>query len=487
MNFGGLIFLLIAHYFCGRGVLSLFRLPLSQLTAVCFSFIIGIPLLSFVPCILQLLAIRLDVTSITIGIGIFTLLATIPLLVRFRRPRFGPLVLPEIYEWPFIVVIAFLMLVSIWRCFYYPPTSRDMLSGPELLAEFAVKEKTMINSVFSIDLQTTNNYFKSPYITTLQIIYKLLVSPFGQLWLSVLAVPFVAWLYCLLRSYIHPIIVGIILLFFITMPDMYAYTYLILYDYSNMVFFFIGFYFLMLYFLSSHNRNMVFSALMFGLATYIRTETVVLVALFMPLLAFKYYKQHLALGKAIGRLALFIGLPSAFYFLCIQVFVRNFVPIHFDLGSQVNPHLSNISPFFSRLSDMTSQLIFGELTVPLYGYFIYLFIVVLVIDIILLRPFKREAMIALYGIAVVYFGLAFLGYLLPLVDLLNTTKRGLFKMMPIMLLYMANSNSLLWISDRIKTLGVFTADEAKRPTKSAVKSKPVAVRAPEPATRGRKK
>ena len=68
---------------------------------------------------------------------------------------------------------------------------------------------------------------------------------------------------------------------------------------------------------------------------------------------------------------------------------------------------------------------------------------------IFFRKFNRESRILLYGILVVYLGLPLLGYLIPLVDLTNTTKRGLFKMLPLMLLFMSNSNSLQFLSGKI--------------------------------------
>ena len=57
------------------------------------------------------------------------------------------------------------------------PTSRDALSGPEAIAEFAVREHSMINSFFNIDLSTTNNQFKSPFLISLQMICKMAGFP----------------------------------------------------------------------------------------------------------------------------------------------------------------------------------------------------------------------------------------------------------------------------------------------------------------------
>ncbi|MCD6010813.1 MAG: hypothetical protein K0Q79_675 [Flavipsychrobacter sp.] len=448
MNFGGLIFLLVCHYLSGRGVLRLFKIALAPLPAFCVAMMVGVPVISFGPCILQLLHIPIDAQSVTITAAVMGALHAIPLFVPFRRPRFK-FNLPQLYQVPFLLVITALVLISVWRCYYYPTYARDMLSGPELIAEYTVREKTMINSVFTIDLHTTNNHFKSPYITTLQVIYKLLVHPFGGLWLSVLFVSFMIWLYTLVKERIHPVLAGFLLFLFISTPELYAYTYLVLYDYSNMVLFFCGFYFLVRYTDEYKANQLLFAAFLFGIATYIRAETLMLVAMIVPLLLVYLYKDKMP-KQGIVKVALFMAVPVFFYVLCIHVFVRLFVPVPFDVGGQMNQDLGNISVFFHRLLEVQSPLIFSRGGLLVFGFFIPFFYAVLLVDLAWQRKFSRESVIMLYGIAVVMIGLPFISYLFPLADLYNTTKRGLFKMLPLMLIYLANSSTLQRLSELIK-------------------------------------
>jgi hypothetical protein len=449
MNFAGLLFILLAHYLIGRGLLKLFKLQLRPVATFCLSVMVSVPLLSFVPCFLQLLTIPLNGVSVGAATALYTSLFSIPLLIKFKQPTFPKITFPRIYEWPFLVVCLVLMIFSIWRCFYYPVYSRDALSGPELIAEFAVREQTMINSVFSIDLSTSNNYFKSPYITGLQIMYKLLVCPFGQVWLSLLFTGFIGWLYIMLHKHLHPLLASLLLLLFFAMPEPFSYTFMILYDYSNMIFFFLGYYFLILYLRTNQLNEFAFSAFLFGLATYIRAETLILVAMTAPLLPLYFYRQRLPFKTAAFRTGLFLLVPAAFWFLCMKIFVRLFVPIPFDVGSQINPNLGSVAAFFDRLNGINTDLIFSDHGVALFGYFVLTFCGLMVVDLVWPRRFNRESLIALYGVAVVYFGLALIGYLLPLADLQNTTKRGLFKLLPLMLYYMCNSGLLLRLSEFI--------------------------------------
>lgn len=443
-----MLYLLLAHFVVGRGVLALLRVKLPMVSVVCLSFIIGVPVISFVPCVVQLLGLPITAVSSAVGIGIMSGLLLVPILLRYERP-----VWPEggrlaLYEWPFLLLSILAIGTSVWRCWYYPVTPRDMLAGTEALAEFAVREHNMVSSAFSVDLQTTNNHFKSPFVTGLQILYKQLVSPFGQLWLSVLSVSFLIWLYTMLRNTLHPLLAGVLFVMFLTIPDLYAYSFMILYDYSNMVFFFLGYYYLVKYMGGEDTRPLGLVSLLFGLATYIRTETLILVVFVTPMLVVCQLKVF-AFRKVLTKIAVFLAAPALFYVVCIKVFVKRFVPVPFDLASQVNPHLSNLSPFLVRMKEIGTKLVFTETGVDVYGWFIFFFLGLLVLDLVIMRRLNYVARLALLGVVIVYVGLSFVGYLLPLADLINTTKRGLFKLLPLALLYMANSALLQRLSERI--------------------------------------
>ena len=450
MSFLGLFFLLLVHFVIGKGLLCLLKVDIKPIMANCLSLIIGVVSLSFIPLILQIVGIKLTTSTVFIAI----ILAAVPFFIvvfkNTKLPRRINFQLPKLYEVPFLLVCFLLVLISVWRCFYYPPLPRDLITGPELIAEYAVKEGSLINSVFTVDLSSTNNYFKSPYITGLQIIYKFLVCPFGQLWLSVLSVPFLIALYVLLKEKLHPVLAGFVLMCFITIPDLYAFSYLVLYDYSNMVFFFFGVYFLNQYFEKGKIADLRFSIILMGFATYIRTETLLLIVMLLPLVLVYLFKK-----KATSRLKLvvptvFILGPLFFYVLVTNVFIPLFIPIKFDIGSQINISLQSLGQIFSRINSINNEIIFSELGRNVYGYFLYFFMGILIIDLSVFRKLSKEAILCLYCIAVVYFGLALLGCLVPLVDIQNTTKRGFYKFLPIMVLYMRNSGAFLWVSQKIR-------------------------------------
>ena len=304
----------------------------------------------------------------------------------------------------------------------------------------------MINSLFLVDLQYTNNYLKPPYITSLQIIYKLFVQQFGQLWLSVLFVPFVLFLFSLLRERLHPLVMYIVMVLFFATPELFSHSYTMLFDYSNMIFFFLGFYFLNRYFEKWKQPDFAFTVFAFTIATYIRSETLVLVVLILPLLLFRLYRQRFSWKHLLLKPGIFVLFPILIYFVFMNVYIKYFIPVPFDVGSQINPNLADIGILYQRYYDMVTILLFGPRSYTLFGITIYFFVVVVLIDLIFYRKYALESQSMLYGILLLFFGLGLLGYLLPLVDLLHTTKRGLLKLFPLMLLYYRNSGCLLWLS-----------------------------------------
>lgn len=463
MTFAALIFLLIIHYCIGYGFLRLFRVQLNRVPQACLTMITGIALPSFIPFLLQLAYIAITFTSVLISLLALCLLINIPSLMKLKsfsyrslKLQFSPSI--RIYEWPFMIVFGIFLVASLWRGYYQPVFARDMLSGPEVIAEYTIKEHTMLNSFFNVNLETTNNHHKPPYITGLQIIYKYFGFPFGQIWVCFLSIAFCVFLYYLLRQKLHPIIACTIFLFFLAMPELYAYTYILLFDYSNMIFFFLAVYFLQYYFRTNDVNKLYFSAALFGLATFMRVETLVFTAMIVPALWLYALRHKLHMRKVALYSVLLVGVPALVYFLWVGIYLEYYIPAKFHLGPQINQYLLNLQPLIKRFKEMHSILIFGDFGLRLWGYFFYFFIFLTAADIIITRRIDKESRTWWYAVLVVYLGLPLLGFLLPLMDLMHTTKRGLFKLLPFMVLILANNSILQALSARITRWELSTPD-----------------------------
>lgn len=453
-------YLLLPFYYLvsGYGVLTLFRLRLKTAYMITLSMLLGVAVASLIPFLMQLIFIPLTPATVFGALILAALALNIPSVQRIRREGFPAFrrsfapppfrVLP--YEIPFMAIFVFFAAVSIWRCYYLPPTSRDALSGPEAIAEFAVREHTMINSFFNIDLSTTNNQFKSPFLTSLQLICKMAGFPFGQIWLSAVFISFMVFLYHSLKEKLHPIIAGLLLLLFLMTPEVYAYTFMILYDYSNMIFFFLSLWFLFGYFRNKTSSWFYFSGLLMGIATYIRSETLVLAILFLPPILLVQIRERMTVKKLILANLAYV-LPSLLgYYLPGPFYIGHYLPVDYNIGDQLNHNLSDWSPLFQRYSDILTHLIASTFGVHLWGYFYLVAAVLLIAEVFVPGRYNRDARNWLYAVLVLYLGIGALGFVLPLIDLNDTTKRELFKMLPLILIYLANNAALIrlsrWIS-----------------------------------------
>jgi hypothetical protein len=453
MNILVALLLIVVQFFTGMGLLGFFRVKLKPGLYFSLCLLLGVAVFSFVPFLLQLIMLPLTSTNIFLA-----LLATcIWLNIHFkknmeecRRMIRESRVRIRIYEIPFLLIITGIALISIWRCYYLPPTPRDLTSGAEVIAEYAVKEKTMINSVFTVNLETTNNQFKPPFITSLQIIYKYAGFPFGQIWLSTLFVSFLIFLYHALCRRIHRLLAGLLIVFFLAIPEMYAYTFMVLFDYSNAIFFFLSFYFLIEYFKIRQANYIALSGLLMGIATYIRSETLILAGLILPLILWHHWRRKDGIKRLLTAGVWFFAPSVVFYFLSITLYFNFYLPVKYDVQGLVNNNLLNLQPIWQRWLAMNKQLIFSKDGIDYYAYFFFIFLLVLLADLIISHKLNRNSRNWLYAILVVYLGMPILGYLLPLLDIDNSTKRGLFRIFPLMLLYMGTSPAITLLSSKIR-------------------------------------
>ncbi|HVU99218.1 MAG TPA: hypothetical protein VHE34_28545 [Puia sp.] len=451
------LLLLLCYLVTGYGILFLFRIQLKPAYTVTLSLLLGLAVASFLPFLLQLLYIGITPFSVFGSLALAAVAFGGPVLYHIRKQGFAafrqslprPSLQVRPYEIPFFVIIGFLIFVSVWRAWYLPPTSRDALSGPEAIAQVAISEHTLVNSFFGIDLWTTNNQFKSPFLISLQVIYKLAGFPFGQIWLSILFVSITVFIYHALRERLHPLLAGLLLLLFIMTPEMYAYTFMILYDYSNMIFFFLSLYFLFAWTGTGAANQFFFSGVLMGIATYIRSETLALALLFLPLILLVQRKRKMPVQQILVAIGLFL-LPSFLgYYLPSQLYINHYLPVHYDIGGLVNNDLTSFRPLFQRYGDIFNRLLTGEIAIHLWGYIFYLTAILFLAEAIVLRRFNREARNWLYAIVVLYIGLGALGWLLPMMNLNETTKRAMFKMLPLVLFYLANNELLIRFSQTI--------------------------------------
>jgi hypothetical protein len=323
-----ILLLTVLQFATGFGMLTLARMQLKKGIFIPLCLLGGIAVFSLVPFFLQLFYIPLTHWSIFGTLLIVCLLinwqwrqgiARVREHWRYSKSGF------KFYEIPTLLVITAIAAISVWRCFYLPPTPRDLNSGPEAIATYALREGTFINSVFSIDV--SNNVFKSTFITSLQLIYKMAGFAFGQLWLSTVFVSFIFFLYHVLREQAHPVIAGLLIIFLLAIPEMYGYTFMVLYDYSNAVFFCCSAYFLFGFFENRQRNYLLCAALLMGIATYIRSETLVLGFLLLPLMVVNGMKDKGRPLRIFIDCLLFVLPMLLLYILSVPLYIHFYLPV----------------------------------------------------------------------------------------------------------------------------------------------------------------
>ncbi|MCG2615513.1 hypothetical protein LZZ85_14530 [Terrimonas sp. NA20] len=450
MSLLSVILLTVVQFFTGFGVLGFFRLKIKPGLYISLSILMGIAIFSFIPFLLQL--VKLPLTSLNIFLSLLATCVWLNVNIKKNWQQFmqgirsGNTKL-RMYEWPVLLCLLFIVAISVWRCFYLPPTPRDLTSGAEVIAEYATREKTMINSVFTVNLESTNNQYKPPFITSLQIIYKYAGFPFGQIWLSSIFICLLVFMYHGLTRYLHRSIAGILLIIFVAVPEMYAYTFMALFDYSNAVFFFLSFYFLIGYFKKRKPGYMALAGVLMGIATYIRSETLILAGLACPLLLVYHLRQKDSFSRIMISGCWMIAPSVILYLVTITLYFNLYLPVNYDVQGLLNTDLANLRPLWERFKAMHTHLILSK--EGFYAYIFYFFALVLIADLAVSFRMNRDSRNWLFAVLLVYFGMPVLGYLLPLLDIDHSTKRGLFRIFPLMIMYMGTSTVLRCLSLKI--------------------------------------
>lgn len=357
------------------------------------------------------------------------------------------------YELPGLGLAIYAFYIVVWRSFRVPTNVRDVLSGPEPISAFAIKEKTLINSIFELDLFSTNNQFKSPFLTDLQIIYKMAGLEFGGLWIALLAIGFTLFLYCVLKEKIHALLASIAIFLFYSAPEVFAYSFLYLFDYPNMVLWTVGTYAMYKISMQKNNSYFALATISFAFATYIRAETLILLCMMMPLFVV-ISKCNKLDWKYIITVAItipFIGFIA--YYIPTQLYNNHYLPQDYVIETLINNDLTNLDPLWTRFEQMTNKYLLGSYAENFWMYNIKIFIGLFVIEILYLlvtKKFKDTAWWYWLGASlVIYIGLPLMGFLMPLMDMDHSTKRALFKLMPLLFIFISHFKWIQWLSDKL--------------------------------------
>ncbi len=74
----------------------------------------------------------------------------------------------------------------------------------------------------------------------------------------------------------------------------------------------------------------------------------------------------------------------------VEIYNNHYLPQTHKIDNLMNKNLLDLGPFFDRLNDMNSELVFSGRNVQLWGYFIYIFAALFLAELILKRKFTKR-------------------------------------------------------------------------------------------------
>ena len=449
-----LSFVIGAQFLLGFSLVTRLRTVTNGFSLVGLSMLIGLGISSGLPIILQLVHLPIAPTSLFSGLGVMAGLSLI--LLQGQRGY-----LRELFAWkrlalrlcelPFLVFWGYLLFISAWKCAWFPNIPFDTIVGPDLVATFAVKEHTLVSSVFTEHLSSvsvfSNQPFYAPFTTMQQVIYLLAtggVGPFafGKIWLSILVISFGLFLYADLRERIHPLLAGTLITILACSPELFAYTFLVQTDWANAAFFASGVILLQGFIESRRPGLLVASALLLAMACGTRTETI----FFVPMGSFLVFVQATGISKnkaflRATALSVVCLLPVVFW---NYIFLRGYLPLPPNAKPGIIHGIAiDYLPQLIRVyAGMNDQVVFNGVY---WGYAVWIFILLAAVNIFVFRD-KRGLFLLLWiiGIYILF------GFIIQHIDGANipfTFRRGFFKLLFLMYFYLGTTSLFRWLSD----------------------------------------
>lgn len=348
----------------------------------------------------------------------------------FMMPRFRP-TLYDVVIFGFIGYVAYMV---VWASWYWPVTPFDAMAGIDLVARYAARDGMIASQVFtdpSLQGNLSNQPFYAPFAMLMQVMMKLVGYPYTQIWVSIVAICFWWFTWATLRRLAHPLIAGLLTVLFILTPEMLGYSYILQTDFANAAFFAIGCVMLMRSIDEKEFAGTIVSAIAFAGACWSRTETPLLVGLVgaaaLPQIL-RIFGPVKGLAGALGVLAM----STLTFALWNIVFFNAYLPVRPSTADQLRSF--DLSLFAQVVSTSWTSVISST---ELWGWIIWLFIAVIVIDTLLNRRLAQPLLIGF--VVVTFLGLFLVGTIFSAAVVEQTLRRGMFKIIPLMVVAIAGS------------------------------------------------
>lgn len=334
-------------------------------------------------------------------------------------------------------VALYVAFIASWAAWYWPVTPFDAMAGIDLVARQTVEEGTIVNRVFtdpSLVGQLSNQPFYAPFAMLLQVMYRLVGFAYGQLWVPVVAIALAWFLWSVLRELVHPFIAGILWLLYILTPEMLGYSYLVQTDHINAAFFATGAILIWHAIVKNQKPLLLVAVIMLCGACWSRTESILLVAIgvaaSLPFIA-RVFSWRIALTyagiAAVASLAVFA--------IWHVLFFNAYLPVRPSSSEQLIGF--EAARFVKVVSSTFTNVVADK---GLWAGSFLLLAVVFTANAVVSR--KVGPLLPLMWIGVVFVGLWMVGTIFSAAIVEQTLRRGLFKVIPLIFVYVAGTELL---------------------------------------------
>lgn len=345
-------------------------------------------------------------------------------------PRFRP----TLYDVIIVGFIGYVAYMVIWASWYWPVTPFDAMAGIDLVARYAARDGMIANQVFtdpSLLGQLSNQPFYAPFAMLMQVMMKLIGYPYTQIWVSIVAICFWWFVWSTLRRQSHPVIAGLLTVLFILTPEMLGYSYILQTDFANAAFFAIGCVVLVRSIDEKQFAGVVLSAVAFAGACWSRTETPLLVSLVGAAALPQMLRVFGPFKGLAGALAI-PGTSALTFALWNIIFFNAYLPVRPSTAEQLQGF--DMARFVDVAASSWTLVISST---ELWGWIVWLFLAVLVIDGLVNRRVAQPLFIGM--IIVTVLGLFIVGTIFSAAVVEQTLRRGMFKIIPLMVVAIAAS------------------------------------------------
>lgn len=433
-----LVVLILMQWGIGLGTIGAAGYRVERSTLLPLSLLTGMFLHTFAMFVAQLFGVPLSMQTMLVCGTIALVLPVIrwntlrtTLEGLFAPPRMSP----ALYDVVILVFVGYIGYMVIWASWYWPVTPFDAMAGIDLVARYAAKDGMIANRVFtdpSLQGQLSNQPFYAPFAMLMQVMMKLIGYPYTQIWVSIVAVCLWWFTWSAMRRMVHPLIAGLLLVLLVLTPEMLGYSYILQTDFANAAFFSMGCVVLARAIEDRSRSGLFVAALAFAGGSWSRTETPLLVAMVVGLMLPRTLRQFSTVNGLVGSFGI-IGLSAFFFGIWNIVFFNSYLPVRPSSAEQIRGF--DLTRFGDVVSSSWTSVISST---ELWGWVVWFFLGVLVIDMVLHRRVSQPLLVGM--ILCTIFGLFLVGTIFSAAVVEQTLRRGMFKIIPLMVVAIAGSS-----------------------------------------------